>query len=92
MGIAPHHDSEDMELSYEFAPVVWGRGIAAETAAAVIFHAFQCLGYEHLVAETQAANLPSRRLLERLGMSFKKETWRYGERQVIYSIARPHRG
>ena len=43
--------------------------------------------YHRIVAETQAANLPSRRLLERLGMQLTGSAVRYGEEQAIYSTS-----
>ena len=82
-----HHDGLDDELSYEFLPSVWGQGVASEAVAAVVGHAFSHLGYQRLIAETQAGNLPSRRLLEKLGMVRERDVLRFGEAQVIYAIA-----
>ncbi|CDN52985.1 Toxin-antitoxin system, toxin component, GNAT family [Neorhizobium galegae bv. officinalis bv. officinalis str. HAMBI 1141] len=90
--IGPHHDEPDPELSYEFSPTVWGKGIAMEALQAVLTHAFDSLGHTRLVSETQAANLASRRLLERLGMKSEKTLERFGAEQVIYAIHRQPAG
>lgn len=86
VGIHRHHDGVDCELSYEFLPAVWGIGISSEAVNAVLDHAFNQLGYARLIAETQAANQPSRRLLERLGMRYERELTRFGAAQAIYAM------
>ena len=45
-----------------------------------------------LVAETQAANAPSRALLERLGFHPRESLVRFGEEQVVYAIDLAHPG
>jgi RimJ/RimL family protein N-acetyltransferase len=47
-----------------------GRGIAREAAEAALDHGFSSLGLEEIVAFTAVKNLPSRRLMERLGMRY----------------------
>lgn len=82
------HDGEALEISYQFLPEFWGRGYGTEAVREVIRHAFRNLGQERLLAETQAANTASRRLLERLGMKEERRVKRFGEKQVIYSLSR----
>ena len=55
------------ELGYVLAPAYRGRGLAGEAAAAACSHGFDGLGLARIVAWTEPANAPSRRLLERLG-------------------------
>ncbi|KZE37211.1 hypothetical protein AV656_11570 [Bhargavaea cecembensis] len=83
-----HHDGEALEISYQLMPEYWGRGFGTETAKEVILHAFRDLRQERLLAETQAANTASRRLLERIGMKEERRVERFGEEQVIYSLSR----
>jgi RimJ/RimL family protein N-acetyltransferase len=64
---------------YPFAPAVetgwrlmrpwWGRGLAPEGARAALDLAFGALGMEEVVAFTATVNLPSRRVMEKLGMT-----------------------
>lgn len=72
------------ELSYEFTPAVWGRGIAQEAIQAVL----QRLRQQHpdiqVVAETQSANSRSRRLLHRLGFVRVDTYHRMGAEQALY--------
>lgn len=88
ISLDPHHDGEALEISYQLLPEFWGRGYGTETVREVIRHAFRNLGQERLLAETQAANTASRRLLERLGMKEERRVKRFGEKQVIYSLSR----
>ncbi len=84
LSLACHHDGQDFEISYQISPSFWGRGYAFEAVAALTRHAITALELPRLVAETQAANVPSRRLLERLGMSPLRTVWRFGAEQIIY--------
>lgn len=89
ISLDPHHNGIDSEVSYEFLPAYWGQGYAKETVAATITFAFQELGLEHLLAETQTANQASIRLLEKLGMSCQQTVARFGAEQSIYRISNP---
>jgi ribosomal-protein-alanine N-acetyltransferase len=86
--ISPHHDGDWREISYQFHPDFWGRGFATEALMAIMEFAFNYLSDQILVAETQSANLDSRRLLQRLGMSELGRLSRFGSDQIIYSIRR----
>lgn len=84
---APHPDEAEPELSYQFVPEHWGRGLAREALAATIEHFFTVHKVSGLVAETRYTNMPSRRLLERLGFTAKRSLDRFEARQVIYRKA-----
>jgi RimJ/RimL family protein N-acetyltransferase len=47
----------------------WGRGLATEAAAAVVRYAFESLALDALVSFTVPANLRSRRVMEKIGMT-----------------------
>jgi ribosomal-protein-alanine N-acetyltransferase len=47
------------------------------------------LALPRVLAETQAANHRSRRLLERLGMTATRTAVRFGARQIIYELMQP---
>lgn len=67
---APRHSSRtEVELSYRLRRNVWGRGLATEAAAALMDFAFEHLETERVFASTMARNLPSRRVMEKIGMS-----------------------
>ena len=56
------------ELGWTFDPAYGGKGYATEAVRAVIAQCFNTLGLRRVVAECFAANEPSWRLMERVGM------------------------
>ncbi|SFI93683.1 GNAT family N-acetyltransferase [Jannaschia pohangensis] len=85
MSLSPHHDGADTELSFQMMPGVWGRGLASEGAARLCRHGLTDLALPRVLAETQAANAPARRLLNRIGMPEVRRTQRFGAVQVIHA-------
>lgn len=84
ISIGPHHDGKDMELSYQILPEFWGEGLARECLAALLSYARKELRLSSIVAETQAANIASRDLLEKAGFKAERTLIRFGEKQFIY--------
>lgn len=78
------HGPKRWELSYEFLPAVWGRGLAQEAIAAVLQRLSESLVDLVVVAETQSANDRSRRLLRRLGFAEADRYQRKEADQVLY--------
>jgi len=58
-----------VEAAWRLAHRYWGRGYAHEAARAAIDDGFGRLGLEEIVAFTVPANLASRRVMEKLGMT-----------------------
>jgi RimJ/RimL family protein N-acetyltransferase len=58
-----------VEIGWRLASDVWRQGLATEAAHAVVRHAFEVLRIPNLVSFTVPANLPSRRVMEKLGMT-----------------------
>ena len=58
-----------VEIGWRLASTYWGRGLATEGAQAVVRHAFQELELPLLVSFTVPANVRSRRVMEKLGMT-----------------------
>jgi ribosomal-protein-alanine N-acetyltransferase len=82
--IAPHHDTNDKEISYMFLPDYWGNGYAKETLSALLNFCKKQLKLKRIVSETQAENKSSCRLLEQLGYEVETELERFGANQIIY--------
>jgi [ribosomal protein S5]-alanine N-acetyltransferase len=71
-------------LGYAIARAQWGTGIAVEAAAAVITWAFATHDLSEIWASTDVAHLRSRRVMEKLGMTFASSD----EREVTYRLRR----
>jgi RimJ/RimL family protein N-acetyltransferase len=80
------------ELWYLLDPADQGNGYAVEAARALVRFGFEELGLHRIYADVDPRNLPSARLLERLGMRreghFVKDIWIKGEwcDTVIYAL------
>lgn len=72
-------------MSYEFRPAAWGHGFAKEATTCVVKHALSDLGLPRILAETQAANIASCRLLQKMGFAEKQRLDRFGAEQVIFA-------
>ncbi len=56
------------EIGFVFHPAHQGRGLATEAASVVLRLGFEGLGLHRVIGRCDALNLPSARLMERLGM------------------------
>ena len=63
------HFTPAIEIAWRLSADHWGHGLATEGARAVLHHAFQNLNLPNLVSFTVPANLRSRRVMEKLGMT-----------------------
>jgi len=68
-GIGPIDEGEP-EINYFLGEAHWGNGLATEAAQALIDHAFSTLEFERIIGRCGAANLSSRRVLEKCGFQF----------------------
>ena len=63
------HFTPCVEIGWRLAAAYWGQGLATEGARAVLRHGFDTLALDEIVAFTIPANLRSRRVMEKLGMT-----------------------
>ena len=59
-----------VEIGWRLACAHWNRGYATEGARAALEYGFDQLGLPQIVAFTVAANVRSRRVMEKLGMTY----------------------
>ncbi|MGW7533238.1 GNAT family N-acetyltransferase [Amycolatopsis sp. NPDC054798] len=60
----------ELELGYRLMAKAWGRGYATEGARAAIHKGFTEWGTQRVWAQTMAVNTPSRRVMERSGLTY----------------------
>jgi RimJ/RimL family protein N-acetyltransferase len=77
-GLVKRPALDDVDLGFALFPAYWGKGYAAEAAAAVMDHAHRAFGLKRIVAITVQDNVRSIRLLEKLGLAFERN-FRMGE-------------
>ncbi len=76
----------EIEVSYQFLPKFWGKGFGREAITEVLNWGFKNIAVDHIVAVTQASNIQSRRVLEKLGMTIRSTFEEFNETQFKYSI------
>ena len=82
-GILKRPELESPDLGYAFLPEYHGQGFAQEAAQAVLKDAV-AQGQTQILAVTLIENLPSCRLLEKVGFEFQGEMELYGKRNRLY--------
>lgn len=68
------YESTVMEMGWNTYRAFWGKGIANEAAAAVLHYAFEVRHEPKVRALIASGNESSRRVAERLGMTYEMET------------------
>jgi len=58
-----------VEIGWQLDKAIWGQGIAPEAARAWLDHAWTVLELPEVVAFTARPNLPSQRVMEKIGMT-----------------------
>lgn len=89
----PALDMQGTEIGWRLLPEAWGHGYATEAAAATLAYARE-LGIETVYSFTAVVNVPSQRVMQRLGMErvgeFDHPALPAGDwlqRHVLYRIA-----
>jgi len=62
-----------VEIGWRLGSACWGRGYATEGARAGLTFGFDTLGLREIVSFTTETNLPSRRVMERIGMTHHRD-------------------
>lgn len=78
-------DLQMTDIGYRFLPEFWGRGLATESATAVMDHGREALQLTEIVGMVMPENVGSRRVLEKLGL---KESETMVEDGVTLSVYR----
>src|SRR5438874_7779370 len=80
-----------VEIGWRLAGSHWGNGLATEGACAALAFGFDQAGLDRIVSIHQVGNDASRRIMEKLGMRFERETVdpSCGRPVRVYEIARP---
>ena len=80
----PVGDGLALEVGYHTVPARQGCGYATEAARACVDLAMGPIGESHVVAIINPANMPSRRVAEKLGMRAEQNTEAHGRPVVVY--------
>ncbi|WP_091672389.1 GNAT family N-acetyltransferase [Micromonospora auratinigra] len=67
---APDGPLDEVELGYRLRRASWGKGYATEGSRGLLHKAFTQLGVRMVWADTMTVNRGSRKIMEKVGMSF----------------------
>jgi RimJ/RimL family protein N-acetyltransferase len=87
-GLQPLGETGEMEIGWWLAKAWWGKGLATEAAGEAMRDGFERSKLERIVAVAQPENRASIHVMEKLGMTFERETNHRGFHVVVYSIER----
>ena len=79
-------NEDEIELAYALLPAFWGRGLATEMAHTLISCAGTRFGLTDLVGFTLTTNLPSRRVLEKVGFRYEHDFLRPAGLHALYRM------
>jgi ribosomal-protein-alanine N-acetyltransferase len=68
-----HRADPPVEIGWRLAAQHWGHGYAVEAASAVLEHGLGDLGLPEVLSWTVPANVRSRKVMERIGMTYAEE-------------------
>lgn len=57
-----------VEVGWRLAKAYWGKGYASEAAQLALAYGFETLGLDEIVSMTTLTNLPSQKVMQRIGM------------------------
>ena len=64
---------QEVEVAYTIAEEYWGQGLGSEAAQAILNYGFEILNLSRLICMIDPENTASRKVAEKIGMSFEKE-------------------
>lgn len=81
-------NTQEVQIGYLLLKPYWGRGLATEAASAAMMYGFEVANLRKIVAIAKPENLASRRVMEKLGMTYEKDAYHYNNHVVYYSLLR----
>lgn len=81
-------DPAAVEVGWALSREVWGRGYATEGGRASVATGFEVLSLDSIISFTRPTNLASRRVMEKIGLTFRGEADYKSIPHVWYSLGR----
>lgn len=87
-GLQPFENTGEIEVGYAFDKDHWGKGLATECGIGWLRYGFTKAGLERIVAVCDPENLGSRRVMEKIGMTYEDTAFSYGIPVVRYGVSK----
>jgi ribosomal-protein-alanine N-acetyltransferase len=82
------NSGDEVELAYALVTQYWGMGLATEMSRAILAMGFEQLDSQSVVALVDASNAASRRVAEKLGFHFERNTLWKSLPTMLYRLHR----
>ncbi len=80
-------ETQETEIGYLIDRALWGQGLTTEAARVGLRYGFADVGLPTLIALAHPDNGASRRVMEKLGMTYDREAEYFGMRMVRYVMS-----
>jgi ribosomal-protein-alanine N-acetyltransferase len=81
-------DEPVVEVGWSITPARWGEGLASEAARGSLAWGFEVAGLREIVSFGLLDNLGSRRVMEKIGLTYERDFIRAGLPHALYRLRR----
>jgi ribosomal-protein-alanine N-acetyltransferase len=81
-------ETAEVEIDFLLAKQFWGKGYATEAAQAVLEYGFTILHLDRIIALAKIENIASRKVMEKIGMQYRKNARYWGILCAYYDITK----
>ncbi|UCH01702.1 MAG: GNAT family N-acetyltransferase [Candidatus Bathyarchaeota archaeon] len=81
-------ETSEVEIDFLLAKQFWGKGYATEAAQAVLEYGFTILHLSRIIALAKIENIASRKVMEKIGMRYRKNARYWGILCAYYDITK----
>ena len=85
-GLVYYDNTNEIEVGYRMQKEFWKNGFATEASFGLLDYGFNQLKLPKIVSSAHVANLASRRVMEKIGMTYIDDRHHYGCLQAYYEI------
>jgi ribosomal-protein-alanine N-acetyltransferase len=87
-GLVHYDNTPEIEIGYRIQKEHWNKGYATEASLGLLKYGFESLDLNKIVSSAHVANVASRRVMEKIGMTYVDDRLHYGYLQAYYEIER----
>lgn len=87
-GLVYYDKTPEIEIGYRMLKKYWNKGYATEASIGLLEYGFKTLGLSKIVSSAHIDNLASRRVMEKMGMTYIDNWVHYGCMQAYYEIGK----
>jgi [ribosomal protein S5]-alanine N-acetyltransferase len=89
VGLNPFLKDERIpEIEWQISPEHWGKGYATEIGRAMLSYGFQEAGFPAIMGFALSHHVTSRRVMEKIGMTYLYDKEDHGQTKSFYRIER----